>query len=35
MTPQGGTLVLRIDYVTLGPNKDGWAWDNIYSSCTR
>jgi hypothetical protein len=29
MTPQGATLVVRIDYVTLGPNKDGWAQDNI------
>jgi hypothetical protein len=29
MTPQGGTLVVRIDYVTLGPNKDSWAQDNI------
>jgi hypothetical protein len=29
MTSQGGTLVVRIDYVTLGPNKDSWAQDNI------
>ncbi len=29
MTPQGGPLVVRIDYVTLGSNKDGWAQDNI------
>jgi hypothetical protein len=29
MTPQGGTLVVRIDYVFLGPIKDSWAWDNI------
>jgi hypothetical protein len=29
MSPQGGTLVVRIDSLTLGPNKDGWAWDNI------
>jgi hypothetical protein len=29
MTAQGGTLVVRIDYVTLGPNKDSWAQDNI------
>jgi hypothetical protein len=28
-SPQGGTLVVRIDYVTLGPKKDSWAWDNI------
>ena len=26
---QGGTLGVRIDYVTLGPNKDSRAWDNI------
>jgi hypothetical protein len=29
MTPQGGTLVVRIDSVTLGPIKDSAAWDNI------
>jgi hypothetical protein len=29
ISPQGGTLVVRIDYVTLGPIKDSWAWDNI------
>ena len=29
MTPQGGTLVVRIDYVTLGPLKDSRDWDNI------
>ena len=29
MTPQGGTLVVRIDYVTLGPRKESWAQDNI------
>jgi hypothetical protein len=29
MTAQGGTLVVRIDYVTLGPLKDSKAWDNI------
>ena len=29
MTAQGGTLVVRIDYVTLGPLKDSRAWDNI------
>ena len=28
-TAQGGTLVVRIDYVTLGPIKDSSAWDNI------
>jgi hypothetical protein len=29
MTPRGGTLVVRIDSVTLGPIKDSAAWDNI------
>jgi hypothetical protein len=29
MTARGGTLVVRIDYVTLGPIKDSSAWDNI------
>jgi hypothetical protein len=29
MTPQGGMLVVRIDYVTLGPQKESWAQDNI------
>src|SRR5271155_386153 len=29
MTAQGGTLVVRIDYVTLGPLKDSRAWDNM------
>jgi hypothetical protein len=29
MTPQGGTLFVRIDYVTLGPKKESWAQDNI------
>ena len=29
MTARGGTLVVRIDYVTLGPLKDSRAWDNI------
>ena len=28
MSPQGGTLVVRIDYLTLGPIKDSSAWDN-------
>ena len=28
MTAQGGTLVVRIDYVTLGAIKDSSAWDN-------
>lgn len=29
MTPRGGTLVVRVDYVTLGPIKDSSARDNI------
>jgi hypothetical protein len=29
MTAQGGALVVRIDYLTLGPIKDSSAWDNI------
>ena len=34
MTAQGGTLVVRIDYVTLGPLKDSKAWDNISGVAT-
>ena len=29
MTTQGGTLIVRIDYVTLGAIKDSSAWDKI------
>jgi hypothetical protein len=29
ITAQGGTLVVRIDYVTLGALKDSSAWDSI------
>ena len=29
LTPDGGTLVVRIDTLSLGAHKDGWAWDNI------
>ena len=29
MTAQGGTLVVRIESLTLGPIKDSSAWDNI------
>jgi hypothetical protein len=28
-TPGGGTLVVRVDSLTLGPIKDSRAWDNI------
>jgi hypothetical protein len=34
MTAQGGTLVVRIDYVTLGPIKDSSARDNISGVAT-
>ena len=34
MSSQGGALVVRIDYVTLGANKDGWAQDNISGVAT-
>ena len=33
-TPKGGTLVVRVDSLTLGPNKDGRAWDNISAVAT-
>jgi hypothetical protein len=29
VSSKGGALVVRIDYLTLGPIKDGAAWDNI------
>jgi hypothetical protein len=29
LTPKGATLVVRIDSLTIGPNKDDRAWDNI------
>jgi hypothetical protein len=34
LTPKGGTLVVRIDSLTFGPNKAGWAWDNISGLAT-
>ena len=34
MTPRGGTLIVRIDYVTLGAIKDSWAQDNISGAAT-
>ena len=34
MTAQGGTLVVRIDYVTLGAIKDSSARDNISGVAT-
>ena len=33
-TPKGGTLVVRVDSLALGPNKDGRAWDNISGVAT-
>ena len=33
-TPRGGTLVVRIDYLTLGARKHVWAWDNISGVAT-
>ena len=33
-TLKGGALVVRIDSVTLGPNKDSRAWDNISGVAT-
>ena len=29
MTPKGAALTVRIDSLTIGPNKDDRAWDNI------
>jgi hypothetical protein len=29
MTANGGTVVVQIDTVAIGPIKDSWAWDNI------
>jgi hypothetical protein len=34
MAAQGGTLVVRIDYLTLGPIKDSSARDNISGVAT-
>ena len=31
-TPKGGTLVVRVDSLTLGPNKDGRAWTTLAAS---
>jgi hypothetical protein len=33
-TPRGGTLGVRVDSLTLGPNKDSRAWDNISGVVT-
>jgi hypothetical protein len=29
LTSKGATLIVRVDSLTLGPNKDSRAWDNI------
>jgi hypothetical protein len=34
LTPKGATLVVRIDTLTIGPNKDDRAWDNISGVAT-
>ena len=34
LTPKGATLVVRIDSLTIGPNKDDRAWDNISGVAT-
>ena len=34
MTPRGGTLIVRIDTLTLGARKHDWAWDNIGGVAT-
>jgi hypothetical protein len=34
LTPKGATLIVRVDSLTLGPNKDSRAWDNISGLVT-
>jgi hypothetical protein len=34
ITPKGGALVVRIDYLTLGAKKESWAWDHISGVAT-
>jgi hypothetical protein len=34
LTPNGATLIVRVDSLTLGPNKDSRAWDNISGLTT-
>ena len=34
LTPKGATLVVRVDSLTLGPNKDSRAWDDISGVAT-
>ncbi len=34
LAPKDGALVVRVDSLTLGPNKDSRAWDNISGVAT-
>ena len=34
LTSKGATLTVRIDSLTIGPNKDSRAWDNISGVAT-
>ena len=34
VTPKGAPLTVRIDFLTIGPNKDSRAWDNISGVAT-
>jgi hypothetical protein len=34
LTPKGAPLTVRVDSLTLGPNKDSRAWDNISGVAT-
>jgi hypothetical protein len=34
LAPKGATLTVRVDSLTLGPNKDSRAWDNISGLAT-
>jgi hypothetical protein len=34
LTPRGAPLTVRVDLLTLGPNKDSKAWDNISGVAT-
>jgi hypothetical protein len=34
LTPKGAALTVRVDSLTIGPNKDSRAWDNISGVAT-
>ena len=34
LTAKGAILIVRVDSLTLGPNKDSRAWDNISGVAT-